>query len=274
MRIKPLILVALSLCTPVMITGCPDSHGIVDLLPAVSGFPASDPSDPCDPQVQALKSDYSFFGDPLVEDAMANAANRLFRNLLSSTRIRYGTKKDTKEITLLDFYEELDKSSLSGSTKGYLSAVGQESTGDYGRISSRVDRDATRDSAKLAAVSRKISALESCRQRQVNGIMKRRGRGKISRMEAVRELDAVQSIVRRDNRLIERIVGRSGERVEVYAEADRYVKTRSLASRHRRSSRPSSAVRKVERNQTQVKRQQTKIGKVDQVIEKKKQVLA
>ena len=226
-------------------------------------FPETDSADSCNSQVLALKADYEYFHQPLV----TRAANVRFKQAVQ-TIIQGGGTSGVMDAAVQGFAQDLVNASLQQATRDYLGSVGSENDGNYGNVSRRINSDAFTDSSRLASVRGKIANLESCRSRQIQAITRDYRRKNITAKEARRQAEQVQEWVRRDNRVIQEMVGQSGERVEVYVEADQYVaqkqSTRRTASR---KSKPSKNVAKVRENQKKAKQEQQKIAKLDQTIE-------
>ncbi|MEE4377462.1 MAG: hypothetical protein V2J55_08110 [Candidatus Competibacteraceae bacterium] len=240
-------------------------------LPGSSSFPGSDPSDTCNSQVQAFQGDVSYFQQPLFTkvagqnvggliDDLGNIVGGLVTNPGGSRHSSAQLKQ-----SIVDFAGE----TLRDTTKGYLTNLAQQTGESPQGMYNRIDSDATSDSVRLNNVKRKITNLERCRQGQVSDISSRHRRGQISAREAKQEYQDVQNLVRRDNRFIEELVGQSGERVEVYAEADQYVAKKRSPAR-KKKSRPSKGVRQASKAQKQAKTEQAKMQNLDNVIERRK----
>ncbi|MEZ5594106.1 MAG: hypothetical protein R3F53_26775 [Gammaproteobacteria bacterium] len=218
-------------------------------------FPESNPADSCNVRVQALKADYEYFQQPLVARAASARINDFFLSILSGRSVN-----DAVSAAMQGFTQDLVNASLGQATKDYLGTVGEENNGNYRSIFRRVSSDAGNDSKRLDNVRNKISRLESCRKQQINNITRDYKRKRITAVQARQDARQVQSWVRRDNQLIEKIVGQSGERVNVYVEADQYVAKK-------RSAKKSTNVAKANRSHKKVKQEQQQVAKLDQTIE-------
>ena len=238
-------------------------------------FPGTDSADSCNNEVLALQADYEYFQQPLV----TRAANNRLNNAMQ-TFIQGGNPNMIMDAAVKGFAADLVSASLQQATKDYLGSVGSQNEGNYGGISQRINSDASTDSNRLASVQSKIANLESCRTQQIQTVTRNYKRKTISAKEARRQAEQIQEWVRRDNQVIEKIVGQSGARVDVYVEADQYVaeqqntpSNRSVARKQgkkrsaSRKPKPSPSVAKAQESHKNAKKEQEKIAKLDKTIE-------
>jgi len=236
----------------------------------VSGFPESNPADSCNARVQALRSDFEYFNQPLASKGAISVLSEGVGALFSG-----GSVQTAMSNAMQRFGQDLVNASLSRATQGYLGAVGEQNNGDYHAIFQQVSLDAGNDSSRLANVRTKVVRLESCRREQIGTVSRNYERQRISAAQARQEARQVQNWTRRDNQVIEKIVGESGERVDVYVEADQYVaQKRSVAkkrspARKKKARKPSNNVAKAQKNHKKAKKEQKRVAQLDQTIEQK-----
>jgi len=229
-------------------------------------FPPDDPADSCNGQLQALRADYEYFTAPLVSQAVAEQTTGLLQGIGFALVSGQGVSGAAMDQYMENFAKSMIQAGISAATRGYLESIGQQQSGNWTEVASRVDSDATGDSQRLAGVQTKISALEKCRRKQADVVEGNFKRGKIAKKEAIAQFEDLKKVVQRDNALIERIVGSSSERIEVYAEADRFVTKQPQAKR----KKTSRGVAKAKTNQKKAEQAQKEVAALEQVIDGRK----
>lgn len=293
----PSSIISIILSLTLVLTGCSSSGPLTSMLtPSASSsiVPSSDPSDPCNSQVQAFQGTTSYFQQPLVIEQ--EDYTRLASGLATAFSGAITGSKGSLEYNMQQALKEFAGAAVEKTTKSYLMQLGQQAS-DRQQILGRIDSDAAADSAKLSDLRQEIAGLQACRSRQVNDIESRYKRRQITAEQARVEYQQAQSLIDRDNRFIEQLVSRSGERVNTYVEADYVVATGKGPDAYARSGSPqatgkksgqkrqaaggvrprkgaSSSIQRVANAQQQVQDEQQKVQELGNIIERKKKGLA
>jgi len=206
-------------CLVMLLAGC-ESTPTIPLVTSSSSIPPSDPSDPCNREVQAFQGEANHF-----EKALGQAMG---------TAIQQGAVQMLQGLSMGDFsasrlngsrlMNDMMSATLSGVTRGYLNSLAQ-SNDDTQYMLQRVNNDALADARRLDGVNGKIARLRDCRERQISRITSDYRQGKISAEQARGEFDQVQARVDRDNAFIGKLVNNSGARVATYQEASTFLAT-------------------------------------------------
>lgn len=229
-----------------------------------SQFPANDPADPCNGQLQALRPDYEYFRAPLATKAASDQMAGLIQNVgMALMTGRGGTLGANQQME--SFAKNLIQATISEATKSYLTSIGGTGA-SVTDLAYRVDSDATGHSQRLAGVRTKITALEKCRRKQADDIEGSYKRGRITKKEAITRFEDLQTVVKRDNAVIEKIIGGSRERIVVYTEADRFLIQQPKATR----KKTSRGVTQATTAQKKAEQAQGDVAALDQVIDGQK----